>query len=36
LTERLVIMPGLRYDYGSIGDEINNAFRAGVRVLWRF
>jgi hypothetical protein len=36
LTERLVIMPGVRYDYGSIGDEINDAFRAGVRVLWRF
>jgi hypothetical protein len=36
LTERLVIVPALRYDYGSIGDEINDAFRAGVRVLWRF
>jgi len=36
LTPRLVVTPGLRYDYGSIGDEINNAFRAGVRVFWRF
>jgi hypothetical protein len=36
VTERLVLMPELRYDFGSIGDEINNAWRTGARVLWRF
>jgi hypothetical protein len=36
LTELLVLVPSLRYDYGSIGDEINNSVRAGVRLLWRF
>jgi len=29
-------VPDLRFDYGSIGDEINNALRSSVRVLWRF
>jgi hypothetical protein len=33
---RLFVVPDLRYDYGSIGDEINNALRPSVRVLWRF
>ena len=27
---------GIRYDYGSIGDEINDVARPGIRVLWRF
>ena len=36
VTERLAVVPELRYDYGSIGDEINDVTRAGVRVLWRF
>lgn len=36
LTPRVVLVPDLRYDYGSIGDEIDNALRAGVRMLYRF
>ena len=36
LTEHLVVLPDLRYDYGSIGDELNNSWRAGAKVLWRF
>jgi hypothetical protein len=30
------VVPDLRYDYGSIGDEINNALRMSVRGIWRF
>jgi hypothetical protein len=36
VTRHLSIAPDLRYDYGSIGDEINNFIRPSVRVLWRF
>ena len=36
VTPRLSIVPDLRYDYGSIGDEINNALRVSVRLQWRF
>ena len=36
VTGRLAVVPDLRYDYGSIGDEINNSLRMSVRVLWRF
>jgi hypothetical protein len=36
LSRHLEVVPDLRYDYGSIGDEINNAFRMSVRLLWRF
>jgi len=36
LTARLAIVPDVRYDYGSIGDEINNALRSTVRVRWQF
>jgi hypothetical protein len=36
LTPRLTIVPDVRYDYGSIGDEINNALRSSIRVLWHF
>jgi hypothetical protein len=36
VTPRLSVVPDVRYDYGSIGDEINNALRASVRVLFRF
>ncbi len=36
LTRTLVVIPELRYDYGSIGDELNDALRAGVRLVWRF
>jgi hypothetical protein len=36
ITRHFVLMPDLRYDYGSIGDEINNSWRGGVRALWRF
>lgn len=30
------VVPDVRYDYGSIGDEINNALRSSVRGIWRF
>ena len=33
VTRHLSIAPDLRYDYGSIGDEINNMLRTSVRVL---
>ena len=36
LTRRLSLQPSLRYDYGSIGDEINNSFRSSLRVMWWF
>jgi len=36
LTSRVWVAPDLRYDYGSIGDEINNALRTTARVGWRF
>lgn len=36
VTRHLSIAPDLRYDYGSIGDEINNMLRTSVRVLWSF
>lgn len=36
LTPHLSIVPDVRYDYGSIGDEINNALRTSVRMQWRF
>ncbi len=36
LTRRLVLVPDVRYDYGSIGDEINNVTRAGLRMMYRF
>lgn len=36
ITRHVAIVPDLRYDYGSIGDEINNAWRSSVRVVWRF
>jgi hypothetical protein len=36
LTQRLWIVPDVRYDYGSIGDEINNALRTSMRLHWRF
>ncbi len=36
VTRRLSIAPELRYDYGSIGDEINNALRTSVRAIWSF
>jgi hypothetical protein len=36
VTRGLAIVPDVRYDYGSIGDEINNAWRSSVRVIWRF
>src|SRR5687768_8239733 len=34
LTDHLVVAPDLRYDYGSIGDEINNWLRGSVRIAW--
>jgi Outer membrane protein beta-barrel domain len=36
ITPHLSIVPDVRYDYGSIGDEINNALRTSVRMQWRF
>jgi hypothetical protein len=36
LSDRLYVVPDVRYDYGSLGDEINNTLRASVRVQWRF
>jgi hypothetical protein len=36
LNSRLSIVPDVRYDYSSIGDEINNSLRTSVRVRWRF
>jgi hypothetical protein len=36
VTRRFYVVPDIRYDYGSIGDEINNALRSSVRGIWRF
>jgi hypothetical protein len=36
LSPHLFIVPDVRYDYGSIGDEINNTLRTSVRMHWRF
>ena len=36
ITRRLSLMPDVRYDYGSFGDEINNTLRTTLRVAWRF
>lgn len=36
VTPHLSIAPEFRYDYGSIGDEINNALRSSVRAVWSF
>jgi hypothetical protein len=32
----IAIAPDVRYDYMSIGDDINNALRLSIRALWRF
>lgn len=36
VTRHLSVVPDVRYDYGSIGDEINNTLRASARIQWRF
>lgn len=36
VTRHFTIVPDLRYDYGSIGDEINNTLRVSVRTMWKF
>jgi len=36
VTPGFSIVPDVRYDYGSIGDEINNSLRVSVRMQWRF
>ena len=36
VTPHLSVVPDVRYDYGSIGDEINNTLRVSARVQWRF
>ena len=36
VTPRFSITPDLRLDYGSIGDEIDNAIRPSVRLIWQF
>ncbi len=35
LNSHVFIVPDVRYHYGSIGDEINNAAYASVRAVWR-
>jgi hypothetical protein len=35
-TPRIAIAPDVRYDYMSIGDDINNALRLSIRAHWRF
>lgn len=35
ITPHIFVVPEVRYDYGSIGDEINTVLRSGVRVMWR-
>jgi hypothetical protein len=36
LTRRLALAPEVRYDYGSIGDEINNVWQTSIRILYGF
>jgi hypothetical protein len=36
LTRHVSIVPEVRYDYGSIGDEINNVWRTSIRTVWSF
>jgi hypothetical protein len=36
VTPHLSIAPDVRFDYGSIGDEINNMLRTSVRAVWHF
>jgi hypothetical protein len=36
VTSHLAFVPDLRIDYGSIGDEIENAIRPSLRVIWSF
>lgn len=36
VSRRLSMAPEVRYDYGSIGDEINNTVRASLRTVWSF
>jgi len=36
LTPHLSVAPDIRYDYGSIGDEINNMLRSSIRMCLSF
>jgi opacity protein-like surface antigen len=36
VTPHLSVGPEVRYDYGSIGDEMNNALRTSARAIWTF
>lgn len=36
VTSHVTIEPALRFDYGSVGDRIDNAMRSSVRLLWSF
>jgi hypothetical protein len=36
VTPHFFIVPDVRYDFGSLGDEINNALRTSIRAQWRF
>jgi hypothetical protein len=36
LTRHLSVVPDLRLDYGSVGDEIENAIRPSIRLAWSF
>ena len=36
LSPQLSVGTDVRYDYGSMGDEINNVWRTSVRTVWSF
>lgn len=36
LTPQLSVGGDVRFDYGSIGDEINNTWRTSMRTMWSF
>jgi len=36
VSRHLEVVPDIRYDYGSIGDEINNTLRSSIRIRWWF
>jgi hypothetical protein len=35
-ASHLSLAPAIRYDFGSLGDEINNSLRVSLRMLWTF
>jgi hypothetical protein len=36
VSRRVRVVPDVRFDYGSIGDEINNTWRSSLRIYWVF